>query len=134
MASTDEWNYIGLTKGNIKDRISKHEQSFNNFLKEHETRLSTKMWELKREGPMPKLKWQKMTIAPTRGPNQKTCVLCNKEALMIMRSNNKNINLKSEMGGFCPHRRWHLLNHIKCNREGNKVKISADSADNIVCQ
>ena len=93
-ASAPTWNYIGLTKGNIKERISKHVHSFKNPDKEHETKLSTKMWELGRVGNIPELKWEKITIAPPRGPNRNTCILCNKEALTIMRSNHQNINLR----------------------------------------
>ena len=88
------------------------------------------MWQLKRDGRKPDLNWHKMTVAPARKPNQKSCVLCNKEALMIMRSDRKNINLKSEMGGFCPHRRWHLINHIKSNRVGNKVQKITSANNN----
>ena len=44
-----DFNYIGLTKGNIKERISKHQHSFKNPDKEHETTLSSLIWE-KQEG------------------------------------------------------------------------------------
>ena len=43
------FNYIGLTKGNLKDRISKHDFSFKSFEKEHKTTLSSKMREIKRK-------------------------------------------------------------------------------------
>ena len=43
IATGDDFNYIGLTKGNLNNRVNKHEHSFMNPLKEHETRLSTKM-------------------------------------------------------------------------------------------
>ena len=42
-ATGDNFNYIGLTKGNLKDRISKPDFSFRSLDKEHKTRLSTKM-------------------------------------------------------------------------------------------
>ena len=125
-AKGENFNYIGLTKGNIKARISKHEHSFKNVNKEHETTLSTLIWQKSRKGENTNLEWSKLTNGRPRGPNQKVCNLCNKEAIAIMNCDNQNINLKSELGGFCPHRRWHLISHIKSNRVKNKRKDSND--------
>ena len=121
---TENWNYIGLIKGNLKARISKHDHSIKNTLKEHETELSTKMWELKRSGETPILEWEALTKAKARLPNQKHCQLCNKEAIQILRSDTKNINSRAELVGYCVNKRWNLLLHIKANRKGNKIIYS----------
>ena len=84
------------------------------------------MWKRKENGTIPDLKWSKLTKGYSRAPNQKSCNLCNLEAIEIMRSDSNNINLKAELGGFCPHQRWHLISYIKSNRDRNIRKVGPD--------
>ena len=88
--------------------------------------MSSLIWERKREGKSTELNWEKVAKGRPRKPNKKTCNLCNLEAIAIMNSNESNINLKSELGGFCIHRRWHLISYIKSNRIKNKRKDRND--------
>ena len=116
------WNYVGLTGGNIKDRISTHYNTFKDPEKETNTKLSEQMWEDSRKHIKRELKWEKLAMAKPRAPNNKRCNLCCKEALFIMRRDAKSINCRLELGGYCPHRRKHLLSHIESNKEVLKQK------------
>ena len=115
-------NYVGLTGGNIKQRISTHYNTFIDEEKETNTRLSEKIWEEKRLNICRTLKWEKIAKAKGRGPNNKRCNLCCREAYFIMHKDLKSKNKRDELGGYCPHRRTHLLSHISSNKEVLKEK------------
>ena len=81
------------------------------------------MWEEKEENKfIPKLKWKVIGKAKIRQANDKRCNLCSKETLFIMKRNSKSINSRMELGGYCPHRRVYLLDHIKSNEAELKLK------------
>ena len=112
-----KWEYIGCTGGNMKVRISEHLNSFKNKEKIHATKLSERMWNEKDSGEQTKLSWEKLRKAKARQPNQKSCNLCNYETMEIMRRGKLSINSREKLGGYCPHRRGHLLQNIDENED-----------------
>ena len=116
------WNYIGLTGGGIKPRISVHYNTFKDEDKETNTTLSEQMWEDKRKGIKWDLEWEVLAKAKPRQPNNNRCNICCKEALYIMHKDDKAINSRKELGGYCPHRQNHLISHIKSNADVLKQK------------
>ena len=79
-----KWNYIGLTGGPIKWRVSTHYNTFKDPDKENHTKLSEEMWKEKREGNVPELRWKVVAHARVRRPNNKRCTLCSKETWYII--------------------------------------------------
>ena len=115
--SETKWEYIGETGGNIKKRISTHMSTFKIRAATPQTTLTNKMWEEKDRGEQSVLKWSKLAYAQARKPNQKNCNLCSKETLLLMDRSKNSLNKKEELGGYCPHRRKHLI----CNIMGRKT-------------
>ena len=115
------FNYIGMTGGNPKDRQSKHYQEWKNNNLRERTKLSIKVWELKDSNENVNIKWSKVAYAKPCRPMDKSCNLCSKEAYYIMKKDEKSINKREEMGGYCPHRRRHLLINSKQNKENMKA-------------
>ena len=122
---TVKWNYIGLTGGPIKGRISTHYSTFKYKEYEKHTKLSEEMWKEKREGNIPELRWKVVANARVRRPNNNRCNLCSKETWYIMNRDEKSVNSRLELGGYCPHRRGYLLSQIKSNSEVLKAKAAA---------
>ena len=98
------WNYIGLTGGGIKPRISTHYSTFKYSSMEKNTTLSGQMWKDKRNGVTLDLDWEIVAKAKARNPNNKRCNICCKEALFILNKDKLSINSRDELGGYCPHR------------------------------
>ena len=63
-----------------------------------------------------------MARAKACGPNQSRCNLCCKETLLLMDRGSLSLNKREEMGGYCPHKRAHLICAIKSNKEVMKIK------------
>ena len=107
-----EWNYIGLTGGKIKPRISVHKSECRD-IKYSKTTLSKKVIN-DREGGVKErvLTWEKLSCGKARGANQKLCNICDKETMFLMKRDTLNINSREEIGGYCPHRRGWLLKNI----------------------
>ena len=70
------WNYIGLTGGGIKPRISTHYTTFKYPQYETNTTLSEKVWEHSRKNIKWELKWEVLAKAKARRPNNKRCNIC----------------------------------------------------------
>ena len=117
-----KWEYIGCTQNNIKVRISEHYNSFKNPEKRQATKLSEVMWEEAEKGVETELKWTRLKRARARGPNGRTCKLCNMETMFLMDRPKHSINSREELGGYCPHRRRHVIENIFENRADLKLK------------
>ena len=115
-----KWEYIGCTGNNMKVRISEHNNSFINPQKVHATKLSEKIWDEREKGGKSNLEWSKLKSIKPRKANQKSCNLCNQETLAIMHRSSISINTREELGGYCPHRRVHLLQNINENKQNLK--------------
>ena len=61
-------------------------------------------------------------LSLTRIGNDKAITGTSWEASFIMFNDSKSINKRDELGGYCPHRRTHLLSHISSNKEVLKEK------------
>ena len=109
-----KWNYIGNTSGNIKARISSHDWTFKDKARAATT-LPKQVIKDKEEGRILSHSWERIAYARARAPNNKMCNLCSKETLLLMRRDSNSINKKEELGGYCPHRRGHLIFNIKSN-------------------
>ena len=116
-----QFNYIGMTGGNPKARQGIHHQEWKNEKLRDRTRLATKIWELKENGEVINMQWKKLANAKPCKPMNNNCNLCSKEAWYIMNRNYLSINKREEMGGYCPHRRQHLLINSKLNKEAIKA-------------
>ena len=84
------------------------------------TKLSEIIWEEKEKGIKTELEWSKIKKVKPRGANQKSCALCNTETHEIMKRSEISINDREELGGYCPHRRAHLIINIQENKENLK--------------
>ena len=91
---------------------------------ENNTTLSGQMWKDKRNGITLDLDWVILAKAKPRNPNNKRCNICCKEALFILNKDKLSINSRDELGGYCPHRRAHLISHIKSNADVLKEKAA----------
>ena len=78
-------NYIGMTGGDPKHRVSVHYNTFGDRSKIKKTKLSEKIWRMKDEGISYELKWEKLANAKPHKANQNMCNLCCKEALLILK-------------------------------------------------
>ena len=103
--------YIGLTEPTFKQRLYNHRKSFKNREYEHETTLSTYIWQLKDQNIGYSIKWKMLKKSRAYSPTSQKCHLCLDEKLLILK-NSKNpalLNKTSELFGKCRHRRKHLL-------------------------
>ena len=57
-----------------------------------------------------------MAKARARGPNNKRCNLCDTETLFILNKPKNSVNTRLELGGYCPHKRKHILANINSNK------------------
>ena len=86
-------------------------KSFKNREYEHETTLSTYIWQLKDQNIGYSIKWKMLKKSRAYSPTSQKCHLCLDEKLLILK-NSKNpalLNKTSELFGKCRHRRKHLL-------------------------
>ena len=113
-------SYIGLTSGQIKDRITSHRQTFREKEKQNSTTLSKFIWSnnLNRDDTgnliEPSIKWSILQQSDTYKPGQKHCNLCLSEKLFIISNINKpsNINKRTDVATICIHKQKHYLNSV----------------------
>ena len=105
--------YIG-SSNNFKLRYARHKQSFRDDKFSTDTGLSECVWMWKSRGLDPIIKFSVISKEKQFNPVSKKCLLCLKEKLAIMKvlEDPKNLNKKSDLMGYCPHRDKTLLSHI----------------------
>ena len=98
--------YVGMTTTTFKSRYSNHKKSFKNEDYQHETTLSTYVWD-KKLNPTPKIKWSLMKKCHKYTPGGKTCSICREEKFWIIKGLKYAhcINKKSDIGKKCTHKR-----------------------------
>ena len=108
----DKSIYIGLTEGTFKKRYSNHISSFNDMNKEHVSKLSSLIWELKNKGINYNIKWKFRCQAPPYSNISKLCQLCiTKKTLIMFADKRFCINKRDELMGKCRHKdKWLLKN------------------------
>ena len=104
-------HYIGLTEPTFKKRLYNHRKSFKNREYEHETTLSTYIWQLKDKNIGYSIKWKLLKQSRAYSPITQKCHLCLDEKLLILKNytNPAFLNKSSELFGKCRHRLKHLL-------------------------
>jgi len=75
----DVLTYTGLTSNTFKQRFYKHRSSFLHESEEHETTLSSHIWDLKRKNLDFDIQWNIKDKAPPFNPVSRRCRLCLKE-------------------------------------------------------
>ena len=102
--------YTGLTKNTFKERYYGHSASFRRRKKEHETTLSTYIWELKDVGTNYDISWSVIEKAREFNPTTRKCTLCLKEKYHILfQPDGASLNKRSELYSTCRHRLSKLL-------------------------
>ena len=119
-AEIKDASYIGLTSGQIKDRITSHRQTFREKDKQNSTTLSKFIWtnNLNKDDTgniiEPSIKWTILQQCDTYKPGQKHCNLCLTEKLFIISNINKpnNINKRTDVATICLYKHKHYLNSV----------------------
>ena len=104
--------YVGLTSNTFKARWANHKTSFRLISHQNETKLSTYIWELKRQGINFELKWQLIAKSKSYSPSSKNCRLCLKEKYFILfRKEMATLNKRHEFFTPCAHKeKFKLVN------------------------
>ena len=105
----DKFHYVGLTEGTFKDRMYKHNTSFNHNRYINSTELSKKIWELKEKHINYDVNW-KIVKKASAYSGGKTCDLCLTEKHVILTSKSKNLlNTRNELISKCRHMNKFML-------------------------
>ena len=106
--------YIGMTSEPFRKRYSKHKQSFQKEQYSTETKLSQKVWSIKKEDkicPVVKFSILKHSKSYTKGNS--LCRLCIDEKLAIILNTEENLlNNRQEVFSLCRHRARHKMNRV----------------------
>ena len=98
------FQYIGMTSEEIRKRVSKHKQSFNNAKYKGETTLSKKFWELK-ETQCPSVEFKIIKLSKSYTAGDTICLLCTDEKMEILKFMNPCLlNNRREIFNLCRHR------------------------------
>ena len=105
--------YTGLTGTTFKLRHYRHRSSFKHRKLEHDTALSTHIWNLKDNNHGYQIQWSVVGRAPRFNPITKKCKLCIKEKYhIIFEPEGALLNKRSELFSTCRHRLRDLLLNI----------------------
>ena len=98
------FKYVGLTSNKFKVRYKTRLSNFRNFKTRHQTRLSTKIWELKRDNINFEMEWRILKESfPYRAGDSK-CRLCLEEIYYItFKPAECTLNKRSESYSKCRH-------------------------------
>ena len=115
-ARIDNVSYIGLSKNELKERVSGHRQSFREIEKEKSTTLAKYIWAKKlnidKDGNIfePTVKWEILKQCQTYKPGNRDCDLCLTEKSFIIKNIHKpeNINKRTDVASTCLHKRFYL--------------------------
>ena len=106
--------YVGLTSTPFKLRWSNHKVSFTHPSRQNETKLSTYIWDLKRQGIAFELNWKILEKSNSYSPSTKKCWLCIKEKYFILfKPKEATINMRHEFFSPCPHKAKYKLSQQK---------------------
>eukprot|EP00116_Pleurobrachia_bachei_P002966 sb/3463228/ len=114
-----EHHYVGMTGGTFKQRYYGHTSSFRHEGHCGDTKLSEKVWELKRQGTDWNIKWSVIRKGHPYRVGQSTCDLCTSEKLEILaRSRDPRLlNSRTEILAKCRHKRKFQLGEEERGRE-----------------
>ena len=102
--------YTCLKSNTFKKRFYKHRSSFTHEDQEHETTLSSHIWDLKRKNLNFEIQWEIKEKAPAFNPVSRKCRICLREKYhIIFQSEGATLNQRSELSSTCRHRLSKLL-------------------------
>ena len=106
--------YVGCTTTSFKLRYGNHKKSFTHEEHQHNTTLSSYVWE-KNLNPTPDIQWSILKKCGKYQPGQRACQICTEEKFFIIKGLQKvrNINKKTDIGTKCNHRRKATLKFMK---------------------
>ena len=104
--------YVGQAT-DFKDRFNAHSRSFRVRDPKIQTTLSTHIWNLKDQNVNHSVTWQIIEKTRSFNPITLQCLLCISEAVNILNPNLSTLNSRSEIYGYCRHRKKYLLKHVK---------------------
>ena len=93
-------SYIGMSSNLYKDRIKRHFKTFEVEEFKKETTLSGRVWKLKEENKRYEVDFKVIARAKSRAPNQKSCNLCDKEALLILLKESNSLNKQKRFSKY----------------------------------
>lgn len=103
--------YVGISEPPFKTRFRNHNRDFNNEDYAKTTELSKEVWEIKKKGFEPVIKWRTIKQLPAYNPETKKCLLCLGEKIEILNREGENLlNKRSELVSTCRHKNKYLLN------------------------
>ena len=96
--------YVGMTTTTFKNRFANHKKSFRHEEYQHETTLSSYVWD-NQLNPSPDVKWKLLKKCQKYAPGNKSCQICTEEKFFILKGISKvnNINKKTDIGNKCIH-------------------------------
>ena len=107
--------YTGLTCNTFKQRLGKHNYTFNHS-EADQTTLSNHIHELTDENIEHTIKWELIDHAKPFNPISGICALCTREKFIItFKPAWATLNLRSEMFAACRHKARVLLENEKFN-------------------
>ena len=106
------WEYVEQAT-DFKDRFNAHSRSFRIRDPKIQTTLSTHIWNLKDQNVNHSVTWQIIEKTRSFNPITLQCLLCISEAVNILNPNLSTLNSRSEIYGYCRHRKKYLLKHVK---------------------
>lgn len=110
--------YIGLTEGEIKNRISTHKSTFRAEKYADKTTLAQYVWKLKKKhNVMPTITWSIMKTVPAYSNTSGKCPLCLHEKYEILSYQNQKelLNKRTELVSKCRHENKYMLKNYKSN-------------------
>ena len=109
----EQKRYFGSTAGTFNDRYTKHLSSFKLEHMETSSKLSTYIWQLKREAKQYCIKWKILRHAKAYTPESGKCHLCTAEKVEILFSDRSlTLNKRSEIMNKCRHKAKHKLSAV----------------------
>ena len=107
-------NYYGSTSTTFKQRWYKHAANLRNEHDKEHTSFSKYVWDLRRKGIDPSIKWSVEAKAHTFSSGSRQCDLCLSEKTKILFSDPKmTLNKRSEILFACRHKPDYMLSNCK---------------------
>ena len=110
--------YIGLTEGEIKNRISTHKSTFRAEKYADKTTLAQYVWKLKKKhNVVPTITWSIIKTVPAYSNTSGKCPLCLHEKYEILSYQNQKelLNKRTELVSKCRHENKYMLKNYKSN-------------------
>ena len=102
--NNEEFSYVGLTGNKFSERYRGHLSNFRNFNTRNQTKLSTKVWDLKNRNVNFELSWKILQKSFPYKAGSSQCRLCLCEVyFIIFKSADATLNKRKELFSKCRH-------------------------------